>query len=121
MIEETQATKVNYEANQQGEERETPEGGLSESLPGGSAMKEETGSRPQGEVQEWRELYDRSLRDISEGEIIRGTVLNVTDDAVLVDIGYKSEGTIPIEEFRNPIGEIEVKIGDQFDVFLEQK
>ena len=121
MTEETQAMKVNYKTNQQGEERETPEEGLSESLPGGSTMKEGTESRPQGEVQEWRELYDRSLRDISEGEIIRGTVVNITDDAVLVDIGYKSEGTISIEEFRNSVGEIEVKIGDQVDVFLEQK
>jgi small subunit ribosomal protein S1 len=48
-------------------------------------------------------------------------VVNITDDAVMVDIGYKSEGTISIQEFRSPMGEIEVKIGDQVDVYLEQK
>ncbi|MFH0870999.1 MAG: 30S ribosomal protein S1 [bacterium] len=80
-----------------------------------------TEPRPQDEVQEWGELYDKTLRDISEGEIIRGTVVNITDDAVMVDIGYKSEGTISIQEFRSPMGEIEIKIGDQVDVYLEQK
>lgn len=123
MIEETRANKIENEANQESEGMVTSEKSLSESLPeGGSTIKEgSTEPRPQGEVQEWRELYDKTLRDISEGEIVRGTVVNITDDAVMVDIGYKSEGTISIQEFRSPMGEIEIKIGDQVDVYLEQK
>jgi small subunit ribosomal protein S1 len=123
MIEETRANKIENEANQESEGMVTSEKSLSESLPeGGSTIKEGlTEPRPQDEVQEWGELYDKTLRDISEGEIIRGTVVNITDDAVMVDIGYKSEGTISIQEFRSPMGEIEIKIGDQVDVYLEQK
>ena len=123
MIEETRANKIENEANQESEGMVTSEKSLSESLPeGGSTIKEGlTEPRPQDEVQEWGELYDKTLRDISEGEIVRGTVVNITDDAVMVDIGYKSEGTISIQEFRSPMGEIEIKIGDQVDVYLEQK
>jgi small subunit ribosomal protein S1 len=68
-----------------------------------------------------REIYEQSVRDIVEGEIIKGTILEVKDDAVLVDIGYKSEGLIPLREFRTPSGEVTIKVGDVVDVYLEQK
>jgi small subunit ribosomal protein S1 len=68
-----------------------------------------------------REIYERSFRDITEGEIVRGRILDVKEDAVLVDIGYKSEGLIPIREFRAPSGDITAKVGDVIDVYLEQK
>jgi small subunit ribosomal protein S1 len=67
------------------------------------------------------ELYARSLRDIVEGEIVKGTILQIKSDAVLIDIGYKSEGTIPLKEFQGPSGELIVKIGDAIDVYLEQR
>jgi small subunit ribosomal protein S1 len=76
------------------------------------------GSSPSAEM---REIYEQSLRDIVEGDIVRGTILEVRDDAVLVDIGYKSEGLIPLREFRTPSGEITAKPGDVVDVYLEQK
>lgn len=62
-------------------------------------------------------LYDDSLSNFKEGEVVRGRVVNVSDDFVLVDIGYKSEGSIPIDEFRDPK---EIKVGDEFDVYMEQ-
>jgi small subunit ribosomal protein S1 len=74
-----------------------------------------------GPSKEMREIYEQSVRDIVEGEIVRGTILDVREDAVLVDIGYKSEGLIPLKEFRNPAGEITAKVGDVVDVYLEQK
>jgi len=52
------------------------------------------------------------------GEIARGRVLAVTKDAVLVDIGSKSEGRIPAEEFRNEDGEVLVAVGDEVEVFV---
>jgi small subunit ribosomal protein S1 len=74
-----------------------------------------------GPSKEMQEIYEQSVRDIIEGEIVRGTILEVRDDAVLVDIGYKSEGLIPLKEFRSPAGEITAKAGDVVDVYLEQK
>ncbi|HWU38936.1 MAG TPA: 30S ribosomal protein S1 [Candidatus Acidoferrum sp.] len=74
-----------------------------------------------GPSTEMREIYEQSVRDIVEGEIVRGTILEVMEDAVLVDIGYKSEGLIPLREFRSPSGEVTVKVGDVVDVYLEQK
>ncbi len=70
---------------------------------------------------EMEEIYGRSIQDIVEGEIVKGTVVEVRGDSVLVDIGYKSEGTIPLKEFRTPAGEIVVRMGDVVDVYLEQK
>ena len=43
-------------------------------------------------------LYDDSFRNMAEGEVVKGTVLKVTDSAVVVDVGYKSEGLIAISE-----------------------
>ncbi len=74
-----------------------------------------------GPSAEMREIYEQSVRDIVEGEIVKGTILEVMEEAVLVDIGYKSEGLIPLREFRSPSGEITAKVGDVVDVYLEQK
>ena len=46
-------------------------------------------------------LYDESMRNLTEGEIVRGRVIGVTNNEVIVDVGYKSEGLIPIEEFKD--------------------
>jgi len=74
-----------------------------------------------GPSREMQEIYDQSVQDIVEGEIVRGTILEIKGDAVLVDIGYKSEGLISLKEFRTPSGEITIKAGDVVDVYLEQK
>ncbi len=74
-----------------------------------------------GPSAEMREIYEQSVRDIVEGDIVKGTILEVREDAVLVDIGYKSEGLISLREFRTPSGEITIKVGDVVDVYLEQK
>ncbi len=70
------------------------------------------------EFEEQAGLYEESFRDIEENEIITGTVVAVTDDEVLVDIGYKSEGTINLGEFAE---EGSVAVGDRVDVYLEKK
>jgi len=66
------------------------------------------------------ELYDSSFRNIAEGEVVKGTVLKVSASEVVVDVGYKSEGMISIDEFRNENGEVTVQAGDQVDVLLER-
>ncbi len=57
--------------------------------------------------------------DIEEGEVVRGRVVEVRDSEILVDIGYKSEGTIAMEEFRHA-GSLP-KVGDEIEVYLESK
>src|SRR6266550_1247753 len=65
-------------------------------------------------------IYDDSFRNMAEGEVVKGTVLKVTETAVVVDVGYKSEGLIPIHEFLDENGQVTVQGGDMVDVLLER-
>ncbi len=65
-------------------------------------------------------LYEGSLKNIAEGEVIKGTVLKVSDSEVIVDVGYKSEGLIPLSEFYDENGDPMVQPGDTVDVLLER-
>src|SRR6187455_1017573 len=62
-----------------------------------------------------------SQDSVKEGEILRGTVIAVGKDYAIVDVGYKSEGQVPLEEFRMADGSIGVKPGDVVDVLLESR
>jgi small subunit ribosomal protein S1 len=64
-------------------------------------------------------LYEESLKSIKEGEVVRGSIIQVTDDYVMVDIGYKSEGQISVAEFKDEEGKVSVKVGDEVEVLLE--
>src|SRR2546428_5212031 len=64
--------------------------------------------------------YENSFKNLQEGQIIRGRVLTVTPSEVIVDIGYKSEGIIPVSEFTDFSGKVMVKPGDAVDVLLER-
>ncbi|HEY3568971.1 MAG TPA: 30S ribosomal protein S1 [Thermoanaerobaculia bacterium] len=66
------------------------------------------------------ELYDESMRNLTEGEIVTGRIIGVTSNAVIVDVGYKSEGLIPIEEFTDRGGDLSVAVGEDVDVLLEK-
>jgi small subunit ribosomal protein S1 len=66
------------------------------------------------------DLYDNSFRNIAEGEVVKGTVLKVTESEVVVDVGYKSEGIIPVDEFLDESGDVTVRPGDVVDVLLER-
>ena len=59
--------------------------------------------------------------NVKEGEILRGTVIAVGKDYAIVDVGYKSEGQVPLEEFRQADGSIGVAPGDVVDVLLESR
>jgi len=67
------------------------------------------------------EMYEQSLRQIQEGELITGEIIKIDEEYVLVDIGYKSEGIIPIREFKDTDGKVTAKAGDKVDVVLEKK
>jgi small subunit ribosomal protein S1 len=66
------------------------------------------------------DIYDNSFRNIAEGEVVKGTVLKVTASEVIVDVGYKSEGIIQVEEFIDEQGQVTVQPGDIVDVLLER-
>ena len=61
----------------------------------------------------------QSTQGLKPGELLTGIVTRVDNDFVIVDVGLKSEGPIPAEQFRNAEGEIEVKVGDSVEVCLE--
>jgi small subunit ribosomal protein S1 len=69
--------------------------------------------------EELEKLYEESLKHIQEGEIVRGRVVHIGRDTVLVDVGYKSEGTIDLDEF--PDRGSELQVGEEVDVLLEEK
>jgi small subunit ribosomal protein S1 len=59
--------------------------------------------------------------DLEEGSIVKGEVVRIDDDNILVDVNFKSEGQIPASEFRDAAGAIAVKVGDKVDVFVVRK
>ncbi len=74
----------------------------------------------QEDYQKLLDLYDESMRNLTEGEIVPGRVIGVTSNSVIVDVGYKSEGLIPIEEFTDREGRLTVEVGEEVDVLLEK-
>jgi small subunit ribosomal protein S1 len=71
-------------------------------------------------MDELLDMYDRKMSNFAEGDIIRGRVLKVLGAEVVVDIGYKSEGVLPVHEVTGYDGKITVKPGDELDVFIER-
>jgi small subunit ribosomal protein S1 len=79
-----------------------------------------SGIPPAGAGQdELEDLSHQSLQDLEEGEVVRGRIVAVNDADVLVDVGYKSEGTIPLEEFQRT--GIVPEVGEEIEVYLEMK
>ena len=66
------------------------------------------------------ELFATSERAMKEGEVVRGTVLGIDGENVHVDVGFKSEGLIPLWELMDDNGNILVKPGDILDVLIEE-
>lgn len=62
----------------------------------------------------------QEMRPVEEGKILKGRVLKVTHDYVVVDVGFKSEGQIPIHEFKDPDGNVKVEPGSEIEVYLEK-
>jgi small subunit ribosomal protein S1 len=66
-------------------------------------------------------MFEESLanQELRRGAVVTGTVVAIQPDSVIVNAGLKSEGVIPIEEFKNASGEVEVQVGDEVEVSLE--
>lgn len=75
----------------------------------------------EGEGESFQELYAESLHEIREGEVIRGRVIQVGSEFVTVDIGFKSEGQVPIRECMDKEGNLVVAVGQEINVYVERK
>jgi small subunit ribosomal protein S1 len=75
----------------------------------------------EGMTESFAELFESSLANqrIRPGMILTGLIVDVTDDVVIVNVGLKSEAVIPLEQFKNERGEVEVKPGDEVEVALD--
>jgi len=72
-------------------------------------------------TESFAELFEQSLaaQNLRPGAIVTGTVMEIRDDSVVVNAGLKSEGIVPISQFRNLNGELEVAVGDEVQVALD--
>ena len=72
-------------------------------------------------TESFAQLFEESLKTIETrpGSIVRGVVVAIDKDIVLVDAGLKSESAIPAEQFKNAAGELEIQVGDEVDVALD--
>jgi small subunit ribosomal protein S1 len=85
-----------------------------------AGLEEERDPQEQEAFQQFAALYAASLKNLNEGEVVKGRVVAIEPDGVVVDVGYKSEGIIPLDEFHSASGELTVKVGDEIDVLLER-
>ena len=70
---------------------------------------------------DFMELFEESMKSMREGKVVKGEIVQIGKEFVLVDIGYKSEGQIRIGEFTNLRGRLTAKVGDEIDVVLVRK
>lgn len=71
--------------------------------------------------EEFQNLFEESLNQLQEGELVQGRVVQVGKEHVMVDVGYKCEGQIPIQEFQGEDGTVTVSEGDTIEVLLESR
>jgi len=72
-----------------------------------------------GGATEFEALFEESLRTVKPGGVVKGRVVGITSTHVLIDVGYKSEGQIPLQEFTDRHGNVQVKVGDDVDVYFD--
>jgi small subunit ribosomal protein S1 len=86
------------------------------------AGPEESEKRSDDSEENFAELFEASQQqqEIKEGEVVDGTVVSVTPDYATVDIGYKCEGLVPLQEFKDAQGVAQVAVGDVISVYLER-
>jgi small subunit ribosomal protein S1 len=86
-----------------------------------SVAREESkaAGKPGDGMDKMMDMYEESFKRFDEGEVVTGRIISMDKDYVLVDIGYKSEGQIRIQEFQNEAGNLVAKVGDTVDVMVE--
>jgi len=77
------------------------------------------GEEPEETMASLMEMYETSLKQFEEGQVVSGRIVSVDRDLVLVDIGYKSEGQVRIDEFVDGSGKVNAEAGDEVEVMVE--
>jgi len=108
---ETREADDNSEPNQQPSEE-------SESVQETSDSQEKV-NKPAEDMESLMDMYEESFKRFTEGAVVTGRIISVDKDYVLVDIGYKSEGQIRIQEFMDEDGNLNVNIDDTVEVMVE--
>jgi small subunit ribosomal protein S1 len=67
----------------------------------------------------FEKIYEESIKSMQDGEVVQGKVIQITTDYVIIDVGCKSEGQIPIQEFYDSDNQLGVQVGDTTDVLIE--
>ena len=112
--EQTQAGNVDTESQAA---NESPSG---ETAGTGSETAPAAPAQPgKGVGEDFGQMFEESLRSVQPGEIVRGRVVNIGPEFVTIDIGYKSEGHIPLAEFRQRDGQLTVSEGDDIEVYFD--
>src|SRR3989338_4200309 len=72
--------------------------------------------------EDFASLFQESIKKklTKNGDVVKGRVISIQGTMAVIDFGYKLEGLIPLSEFRAPVGEVGVKVGDKVEVILEQ-
>ncbi|MBW2623267.1 MAG: 30S ribosomal protein S1 [Deltaproteobacteria bacterium] len=124
----SEEAEENLAPSEEAEENRAPSEEVEENLAPSEEVEENRASSeeaeenraPSEEEMSFDELYEESIRSIIEGDLLHGTVVQVDKENIMVDIGYKSEGRIPISEFTDADGNVNVKVGDEVEVILER-
>ena len=133
MVDETNKDKTNKDETQNEEQTEITDDLAAEQLKTESEpQKEEVKAQetPQGSsedipqdpgdsMESVMDMYEESFKRFAEGEVVTGRIISVDKDHVLIDIGYKSEGQVRIQEFLDENGNITAQVGDAIEVMVE--
>jgi small subunit ribosomal protein S1 len=114
------AEQLKTENEQQEEEvksQESPEGS-SEDIPQDPSGRD-IPQDPGDSMESVMDMYEESFKRFAEGEVVTGRIISIDKDLVLIDIGYKSEGQVRIQEFLDENGNISAKVGDTIEVMVE--
>jgi small subunit ribosomal protein S1 len=88
---------------------------LNQGTPGESQMQEDV-ILPE---ESFEKIFEESMKSMQDGEVVQGKVLQITNGYVIIDVGYKSEGQIPLQEFYDGDNKLAVQVGDTIDVLIE--
>ena len=128
MVDETNKDETQNKAQAEGSDGDGAEQLNTENEPQKKELKSdqslkgpsEDSSRDSGDSMESvMDLYEESFKRFAEGELVTGRVISIDKDHVLVDIGYKSEGQVRIQEFLDQNGNVTAKVGDTIEVMVE--
>lgn len=88
-----------------------------------SPVEDLTGKKTAGREEDigFKELYEQSLQSVQLGAIVTGKVVQINNDVVMVDVGWKTEGYIPARELKDSEGNISLTVGDEVEVLVDRR